>query len=265
MLKLYHNDMSTCAQKVRLALDEIGVEWESHHMKLRGDEQLQPAYLAINPKGQVPALVDDDVVVVESTVINEYLVDSRGADHLLPRDAAGRATMRWWTRQLDDDVFHSIGTLSQAISFRHQYLANGQETLERILSAIPDEARRALKRTAFATGMDNPGLPMAARRVDKLFADMDRTLARDEWLAGDRLTLADIGVAPFVQRIDHLNQPQMFAGRPHLDRWFTAIRARPSYRTAMTDWFNPDYLALSERTGKEAQPVITAMLAAVGP
>ena len=129
MLTLYHNDMSTCAQKVRLALDEIGLEWESRHLKLRGDEQLRPEFLAINPKGQVPALVDGDLIVVESTVINECLVDSRGVDHLLPRYAAGRSTMRWWTRQIDDDVFASIGTLSQAISFRHQYLANEPEVL----------------------------------------------------------------------------------------------------------------------------------------
>ena len=262
MLKLYHNDMSTCAQKVRLALDELGLEWESHHLKLRGDEQLQPDYLAINPKGQVPALVDGTVVVVESTVINEYLVDAHGAGRLLPRDPAGRARMRWWTRQLDDDVFHSIATLSQAISFRHQYLANGPEVLERILSAIPDEARRELKRRAFATGMDNPALPMAARRIDRLFADMDAALARDEWLVGDVLTLADIGIAPFVQRMNHLNQTMMFASRPHLGRWFAAIRSRPSFKSAMTDWFNPDYLTLSERTGAEARPSIAAMLVA---
>ena len=82
MIQLYHNDMSSCAQKVRLLLEELELQWHSHHMKLRSDEQLRPEYLAINPKGQVPALVDGDFVIVESTVINEYLVDSRGADHL---------------------------------------------------------------------------------------------------------------------------------------------------------------------------------------
>ncbi len=260
VLELYHNDMSTCAQKVRIVLDELGLAWESHHLKLRGDEQLQPAYLAINPKGQVPALVDGDLVVVESTVINEDLADSRGAGQLLPLDAAGRAKMRWWTRQLDDDVSRSIGILSQAISFRHQYLANGTERLDQIVAAIPDEARRELKRTAFATGMDNPGLPMAARRIDQLFGDMNRALEYTAWLAGDRLTLADLGIAPFVQRIEHLNQPMLFAGRPQLGRWFTAIKARPSYQSAMVDWYNPDYLTLCERTGHEVQPVIAAML-----
>lgn len=262
MLQLYHNDMSTCAQKVRLAIEELELEWESHHLKLRGDEQLRPEYLAINPKGQVPALVDGEVVVVESTVINEYLVDSREAWGLLPTNAAGRARMRWWTRQTDDDVFTAVAVMSQAISFRHQYLANGPEALERILSAIPNEARRELKRTAFSTGLENPGLPMAARRMDKLFADMDAALGGSEWLAGERFTLADIAMIPFVVRMEHLAMTMLFEGRPSLADWLVRAKSRRCYTEGMEKWFNPDYLTLSEETGRGAQPQIQAMLAA---
>ena len=261
MIKLYHNDMSTCAQKVRLALEELGLAWESHHLKLRGDEQLRPEYLAINPKGQVPALVDGDLVVVESTVINEYLADSRGNGQLLPDDPAGRARMRWWTRQLDDDVFQATGILSQAISFRHQYLANSPEVLEHILISIPEEARREMKRTAFTTGMENPGLPKAARRMNKLFADMDRTLASDAWLAGGHISLADIGMTPFVVRMEQLSLSMLFDDRPHLRSWLARVKARPSFSSAMTGWYNPDYLTLCERTGREARPAISTMLA----
>ena len=97
--------------------------------------------------------------------------------------------------------------------------------------------------------------------MNKLFADMEKTLAVDEWLAGDRFTLADIGMTPFVQRMEHLNLTMLFDDRRNLNRWFAAIKVRPSFKTAMADWFNPDYLALSERTGVEARPAIAAMLA----
>ena len=204
MIKLYHNDMSVCAQKVRLALAELGLEWESIHLKLRGDEQLRPDYLAINPKGQVPAIVDGDFVVVESTVINEYLADAYGHGALVPRDSRARARMRWWTRQLDDDVHESIGVMSQAISFRHQYLATGDDNIARILGAIPDEKRRELKRQAFTAGLDNPALPMSVRRIDKLLQDMDRTLADSDWLADETFSLADVGFIPYVVRVEHL-------------------------------------------------------------
>jgi glutathione S-transferase len=260
VIELYHNDMSVCAQKVRLALEELELEWTSHHLKLRGTEQLTPAYLAVNPKGQVPALVDDDFIVVESTVINEYLADAHGRGALVPSDARGRARMRWWTRQLDEDIHASVGTMSQAISFRHQYLATGEDNLTRILSAIPDEARREFKRTAFKTGLDNPGLPLSVRRTNKLLADMDASLADSEWLAGNKISLADVGLIPYVVRVEQLAMSMMLDGRRHLHEWLDRMRRRPSYKRAMEDWFNPDYLALSAATGKEAFSLVTRMI-----
>ena len=261
-LTLYHNDMSVCAQKVRLALAELGIEWESRHLKLRGDEQFQPEYLRINPKGLVPSLVHNNLVVLESNVINEYLADAFGADRLLPDNAAGRARMRWWTRQLDEDIHRATAIMSLGISFLHQYKANGPEVLEQILAAIPDEGRRQLKRVAFSTGLDNPDLPAAARRMHKLLGDMDSALQSTPFLAGDRFTLADIGMTPYVVRMDHLRMEMMFQGRPTLQDWFARIKARPSFATAMEAWFNPDYLVLTQKTGTLARPRIEAMLAA---
>jgi len=104
MLALYHNDMSSCAQKVRLCLAEKELEWESRHLDLRAGEHQQDWYVRLNPRAVVPTLVDDDTVVPESNVINEYLED-RFPDHaLMPDDAFGRAKVRLWTKQLDEGV-----------------------------------------------------------------------------------------------------------------------------------------------------------------
>ncbi len=89
----------------------------------------------------------------------------------------------------------------------------------------------------------------------------EAALELDEWLAGDRLSLADLSVTSFDQRMEHLDHKMLFAGRPHLQAWFARIKELPSYQTAMVDWFNSDYLALCEKTGREAQPAISAMLA----
>ena len=85
MLELYHNDMSTCSQKARLALAEKGLDWASHHMRLRAGDQHKPEYLALNPNGVVPTLVHDGAVIIESTVINEYLDDEFAAPALRRR------------------------------------------------------------------------------------------------------------------------------------------------------------------------------------
>jgi glutathione S-transferase len=71
-LELYHSVNSVCAQKVRVALAEKGLEYKSRLMTLRGD-QFDPAYMRLNPNGVVPTLVHDGRAVIESSVILYYL------------------------------------------------------------------------------------------------------------------------------------------------------------------------------------------------
>ncbi|HMS78068.1 MAG TPA: glutathione S-transferase N-terminal domain-containing protein, partial [Burkholderiaceae bacterium] len=75
MLVLYDNPASVAAQKVRMTLAEKGLAWRAVTVDLRDGSALRPEYLAINPQGVVPTLVDDGAVIVESSVIVEYLDD----------------------------------------------------------------------------------------------------------------------------------------------------------------------------------------------
>ena len=75
MLELYNNTNSVCAQKVRLALTEKGLQAREHMLKLQGD-QFDPAYLKLNPNGVVPTLVHDGQPITESAVILYYLEDA---------------------------------------------------------------------------------------------------------------------------------------------------------------------------------------------
>ena len=94
MLELYHNDMSVCAAKVRLALAEKELAYTGHHINLREGGQKKPEYLKLNPKGVVPTLIHDGFVVCESVVINEYLEDAFPEKPLMPKSAQGRARAR---------------------------------------------------------------------------------------------------------------------------------------------------------------------------
>ena len=75
MLELIHNNLSVCAQKVRIVLAEKDVPWTSRHVSLAQGEQLTPEFKKINPRGLVPVLVHDGHVIVESSVICAYLDD----------------------------------------------------------------------------------------------------------------------------------------------------------------------------------------------
>ena len=73
MLQLFHNDMSVCAQKVRIVLAHKGVEWQGKNLNLRAGEQFAPEFLRISPKGLVPILVHDDDVIRESSGITRLI------------------------------------------------------------------------------------------------------------------------------------------------------------------------------------------------
>ena len=95
-LHLYHGDVSNCAARVRFALDEKGLPWESHHINLRKKENVTEEYFGINSKGLVPTLVHDGTVVVESNDILRYLEEKYPQPSLLPSDEAARRKVDEW-------------------------------------------------------------------------------------------------------------------------------------------------------------------------
>ena len=82
MLELYHNDMSVCAAKVRMAMAEKGVEWTGHHLNLRAGDTHQPDYVKLNPGKVVPMRVHDGKVIIESNIIVESVDDAWPAEIL---------------------------------------------------------------------------------------------------------------------------------------------------------------------------------------
>jgi glutathione S-transferase len=83
MLTLYHGRTSVCSIKVRVALVEKGVSFDSRLMTLRGD-QFDPSYMKLNPNAMVPTIVHDGRVVIESTMIMHYVDEAFPGLALMP-------------------------------------------------------------------------------------------------------------------------------------------------------------------------------------
>jgi len=253
MIDLYHNDMSVCAAKVRIALAEKGLQWKGYPLDLRAGDALKPEYLRLNPNGVVPTLVHDRHVIIESTVICEYLDDAWADAPLRPRNPFARARMRLWTKQLDEGLHAATGTLSTCIAFRHQHLKKTPEELNRYFDAIPQQERRERLQKAVEFGMDAPTFAPAVRRFDKLLQDIERSLTEEDWLAGDSYSLADLAYTPYMVRLQHLGLDDMIASRPLVAAWKDRLFARPSFKTAVADWFNPGTLAIFEAQRESAR------------
>jgi glutathione S-transferase len=255
MLVLYHGELSTCAQKVRLLLAEKGLEWESRHLDLRKAEQHRPDYLAINPNGVVPTLIHDGNVVFESTVILEYLEDSFPAPPFRPEAAIEQARMRLWMKALDEGIHAYCGVLSSAIAFRHQ---PGHEAQIR---TMVNPEKRARKMASFKLGIEAPLFRAALGRFVRMLDDMEAALAERDWLAGDTLSLADFSYLPYCTRLEQLGLSRLIEQRPAVAGWFSRLKARPSFDVAVSRWATAGTLTLMAEKGAKSWPRVAELAA----
>lgn len=261
MLALYHNNMSSCSQKVRLVLAEKGLDWESRHLDLRAGDTQTADYLKLNPRGVVPTLDHDGLIIRESNVILEYLDDAFPEVPLRPADPFGNAEVRLWTKRLDEG-HHDLATasLSMGVAFRHQFLQRGEEECTRLIDAVPDPVKRERRRDLIFKGIDAPVFHEAVRMWAALVRDMDAALEDREWLAGNAYSLAEAAYTPYITRLDHLNLMGFLDGYPKLAGWYDRMIARPSYTVAFGDWNEDKYLTLMSEKGEEVWPRIREMV-----
>jgi glutathione S-transferase len=264
MLELYHNNISVCAQKVRLVLAEKGLWWKNHHIDLKRGDHLTPEFLKVNPRALVPVLVHDDEVIIESTLICEYLDDRFPDRPLKPRSPLAVARMRLWSKAVDEGLHAACGTISFAAVFANQ-LSGGlsKQELEVRLARMPDPARRERQRQLLELGFEAPFVKDAARLHDKIVGEMDTALERGPWLMGEQFTLADVVMAPYIERLDRLTLAGFWGDhRPRVGKWLRALKARSSFAEAF-DAFQPhDYNDLLREQGQELWPKFRAILAA---
>ena len=262
MLELYHHGTSVCAAKPRIVFGEKGLAWEGHYVDILKGEQFAPAYLKLNPKGVVPTLVHDGHVIRESTLICEYLDDVFPNPALKPADPLHQVAMRMWTKRLDEEIHAVTGPITFAISHRHAVLANSPEVVEEYINTMgPQEAVQ--RRQRLETGIEDPLATRSLKVMDKFLADIEAALATRPWLAGDTFSLAEVGVIPYINRLDMLQLSGMWTqARPHLTGWWQRIKARPMFQAALFGFVTPPLRQLMTEKGVEAWPKVKAILAA---
>jgi glutathione S-transferase len=233
-LELYHGLPSTCSKKVRLVLYEKGLPFRSHLMDLRKFEQHRPDYLKLNPNGVVPTLVHDGRVVLESSVIMEYLDDAFPETPLSPKDAPGRAAMRLWLKFSDDFAYQAVYAPTWMVLNREAMKDLSPQQRADVLSRVPTAERRKRWQDVTTNGFSREVLEAAAEKMRSCLARCETALAEADYLAGPDLSLADYAVLPFIERIRNL-RPEWLAPPlyPRLNAWRRRLAARPAFDKAL--------------------------------
>ena len=266
MLKLYHNNLSVCAQKVRFQLEEKGLRREEHYVDLLHGEHLRPEFLKLNPRGLVPTLVHDDVVVIESTVILEYIEDVFPEPALRPAAPAQRAQMRVWQKLPDDGLHVACGTISFAAAFAEQLAKGlGAEELERRLASMPDQDRANRQRTLMKEGFKAPFVRQAVAMYERVVGEMNAALEKSKapFLVGRQFTLAEVALMPYLERLHRMGLGRLWEGRrPYVSDWFSRVRERASFKAAFEAYKPRDYDDLLMEKGvdlwRQFEPLLRA-------
>ena len=180
--------------KISIALEELALPYTLHVLDLSKGEQKQPAFLALNPNGRIPAIVDrdaDDFAVFESGAILVYLAEKTG--QLMPSDAKGRSRVLQW-------LMFQMGGVGPMMGQANVFYRYFPEKIQPAIERYQGECKR-------------------------LFRVLDGHLQQHEYLAGD-YSIADIANWAWVRT--HRWSGVEIDDLPHLTRWRDQLRARPA-------------------------------------
>jgi len=214
MLTLYDDVFSPYARKVRIALYEKGVPFERVRA-LHGDCN-RTDFLHVNPRAEVPALVDGDFALFDSTVICEYLEDRYPQPSLYPADPRLRAACRL----VEDLADTQLDAATYAVA---------------IVELGRHESHPALHETA-------------GRDLRRLYDALEQRLGGNDFLCGN-FSLADIAIAPHLMAAAFLGFPLDPTKQPALLRWMERMQERPAVARD-----NADVLETLQRLRAEGRP-----------
>jgi glutathione S-transferase len=202
-MKLYEF-APTRSIRVRWTLQELEVDFEAVTVNLMAGEHRRPEFLAINPAGKVPALVDGDIVLTESVAIVVYLADKYPGKRFLPADPRGRAeAMRWLlftTTELEQPLWRMA---------KHNFI-------------YPEDKRLPAD------------IPLAREEFSAMAEVLDRHMTGREFVAGDHVTVADFVLG---YTLDWATMGNLLDSFPRLEAYRERLYARPHASMRIKDAF----------------------------
>ncbi|MCC6948992.1 MAG: glutathione S-transferase family protein [Bradyrhizobiaceae bacterium] len=233
MLELYHYEPYANSMKCMVCLKEKGIDFVSRYVDILKFEQHEPSFVALNPNGQVPILVHDGKVIVESTVINEYLEDVFPQVRLRPTDAYERHRMRVISKWNDEILMPSVSMLGWHSRF-HPFAKNiDEKEFQQRMRRVPLYEIREKWETTRKGAFTEAQLNESRRKIRWMIARMEEALSDSKWLAGPEYSLADINTYPQIEGVTRLYKE--FWNEKNAARsieWLARMNERPAVKAA---------------------------------
>lgn len=239
--KLYNAPQSTCSQRVRFVFNAKQLPFDEVKLNLLEGDQLKLDYLKLNPNGVVPTLDHDGQIVIDSTVITEYVDEIAPDNSFTPENPVERARMRTLMHYIDEMPAAAVRVPTFNLAFLPSFQKMSRAAFVAMAESKP--IRREFMMTMGQTGFPKAELDAALARLRRAYERMDAEIEKSggPWLQGKSITLADVAVMPALVRMDDLGMPD-WQDLPRVVTWFDNIRAHPAFQPT----FYPGSL-LSER------------------
>ncbi len=228
----FFQPLGTNSGRVFQTLLEKGVDFVERELIGTEFDHLKPAYLAVNPKGQVPTLVHDGRVLTEGMNINEYIDEAFEGPPLRPSDLRERWRMRIWCRYADTD----LGRCLMMINWNRvvpTFVGNRSlEEVEAILQSVPDPDRRRSWLAAYKQITPPEHIEESRRRAAEGAKRVEENLLARPWVAGSTFSLADIDLLNFCGFMSAW-MPELVndADTPATMAWLAKMADRPAVKT----------------------------------
>jgi glutathione S-transferase len=229
-ITLYDDVDSPHARRIRILLREKNLAWERVAVDLHRMAHKAPAFLAVNPNGELPALRHGDRVLHDSQLIAEYLDNTYPGNPLFPDAAFALARVRMWLA-LEAGTHKEFRALFYLHVIRPRLQAAGVDEGD-LATAVPAGVHSShvdwLRDTLRGTPRFDTSPELARAIIADKIGLLDARLASGPYLVGDTCSMADLAWFTRVDLLPRLGIELSAARYPHLMRWHTVLAARPS-------------------------------------
>jgi glutathione S-transferase len=228
--KLYNAPQSTCSQRVRFVFNAKTLPFDEVKLNLLEGDQLKPEYLKLNPNGVVPTLDHDGQIIIDSTVITEYLDEVSAKTSFTPESPVARARMRALMHFIDEMPAAAVRVPTFNLAFLPSFQKMSREAFMAMAESKP--LRREFMMTMGQTGFPKAEMDAALARLRRAYERMDAEIETSggPWLLGKNITLADVAVMPALVRMDDLGMATQWQDLPRVVTWFDNIRAQAAFK-----------------------------------